>query len=80
MLLVNTLLKALHINTEFLDQISQVIPAELNEADAKMYADYSCLELLPTVVENVQPFAKERHQGLDKKSNRCRQLHFNQYV
>ena len=46
-------------DAEFLNQMLQVIPAELNEDDAKMYAESSCLELLPTLVENIQQFAKK---------------------
>ena len=44
---------------EFIDEIKQGIPAEVNEDDIEMYAEWSCLELLPTIVENIQQFAGE---------------------
>ncbi len=44
---------------EFIDEIKQGIPVEVNEDDIEMYAEWSCLELLPTIVENIQQFAGE---------------------
>lgn len=44
---------------EFVAELKQGIPPELSEEDIEMYVQYSCLELLPTVVENIQQLGGE---------------------
>lgn len=46
-------------DVEFINEIKGGIPAEVNEDDIEMYAEWSCLELLPTIVGNIQEFASE---------------------
>jgi uncharacterized protein YecA (UPF0149 family) len=46
-------------DVEFIDEIKEGIPDEVNEEDIEMYAEWSCLELLPTIVGNIQEFASE---------------------
>ncbi|WP_340124300.1 UPF0149 family protein [Methylobacter svalbardensis] len=44
---------------EFVTKINQGVPPGLSEEDVEMYVEYSCLELLPTAVKNIQRLSCE---------------------